>query len=269
MATYWGVSLFKRILNFSKETAPPMDLRGAPRHPVGQTFPFKAVLTLAAHDGEGNPIPGDDKGQDWAGRLTSLSATGASMQLHAAAAAIRAEPCKFKLSLDGYLLEIPASVAHFRCYPQHALCGFSFNFPSFDVQKSFLQVLEPVAIGASLKPVEEKAVKQDAPGLFKEQFTGHSAMLTVWRQGASAAGALHGFDLRMNEYGVRWSEGQPELETYGLAKAEGGRKNAAPVPTKLSDAQQEEVRWLFCLAVPNLGKGVPADVRKFLGKLVA
>ena len=263
------MSLFKSILNFTKETAEPKDARAAPRHPVGQAFPFKAVVTLAAHDGEGVLIPGDDKAQDWAGRLTTLSATGASIQLHAAATANRGEPCKFKLSLDGYLLEIPATIAHFRSQPQHALCGFSFNFPNFEVQKSFLQVLEPVALGASLKPVEEKAVKQDAPGLFKEQFTGHSAMLTIWRQGGTNIGALHGFDLRMNEYGVRWSEGQPELETYGLAPAEGGKKNAPPVLTKLSDAQQEEVRWLFCLAVPNLGKGVPSDVRKFLGKLVA
>ncbi|MDB6114102.1 MAG: hypothetical protein JWQ83_1747 [Lacunisphaera sp.] len=263
------MSLFKRILNFSKATAAPKDSRAAPRHTVGQAFPFKAVLALAAHDGDGVLIPGEDKAQDWAGRLSSLSATGASIQLHAAAIAKRGEPCKFKLSLDGYRLEIPASVAHFRCYPQHALCGFSFNFPNFAVQKSFLQVLEPVAIGASLKPVDDRAVKQDAPGLFKEQFTGHSAMLTTWRQGTLASGPLHGFDLRMNEYGVRWSEGQPELETYGLGRTEGRRKNAAVVLTKLSDAQQEEVRWLFCLAVPNLSKSVPADVRKFLGKLVA
>jgi len=29
------------------------------------------------------------------------------------------------------------------------------------------------------------------------------------------------------------------------------------------------VQWLFCLAVPNLAKAVPSDVRKFLEKLVA
>ena len=264
------MSLFKRILNFTKETAPPSDLRGAPRHAVGQTFPFKAVMTLAAHEGEGNPIEGDEQGQDWAGRLTSLSSTGASIQLHAAAAAIRRETCHFNLSLDGYLLEIPGTVAHFRCYPQHALCGFSFKFPSFDVQKSYLQVLEPVAIGASLAPVDAKQVKQDAPGLLKEQFSGHNSVLTIWRQ--DPGGELHGFDLRMQEYGVRWSEGQTELQTYGVAPTEApvGKKPAPPpVYIKLTDAQQEEVRWLFCLAVPNLNKSVPQDVRKFLGKLVA
>ena len=30
----------------------------------------------------------------------------------------------------------------------------------------------------------------------------------------------------------------------------------------LTPAQQEEVHWLFCLAVPNIAKCVPLDVRK-------
>jgi hypothetical protein len=264
------VLFFKKILNFSKEETAPTDNRLAPRHAVGQTFPFKAVLNLSPHDGEGNPIAGAKNGQDWAGRLTNISSTGANIQLHAAAAAIRGEPCTFKLSLDSYQLEIPSTVAHFRCYPQYALCGFSFVFPDFNTQKAYMQILEPVAIGSSLAPMDEKLVKQDAPGLRKDEFTGHSAsVLTVWRQADS--NEIHGFDLRMNTYGVRWSDGLPELDTYGFTQAPAVGKKAPPPPVfhRLTETQQEEVRWLFCLAVPNLAKAVPLDVRKFLGKLVA
>jgi hypothetical protein len=50
-----------------------------------------------------------------------------------------------------------------------------------------------------------------------------------------------------------------------------GKKSVPPPPifSKLSDAQEEEVRWLFCLAIPNMGKGVPAEVRSFFSKLIA
>jgi hypothetical protein len=262
------VLLFNRILNFNKEAVAPGDKRQIQRHAVGQLFPFKAVLTLIGHDGEGKPIANDEKGQDWAGRLANLSASGASIQLHSAAIGLRGEPCQFKLSLDNYRLEIPGSIAHFRHYPQYSLCGFSYNFPDFETQKAYMQLLEPVSIGASLVPVDVKKVKQDAKGLYKEQFRGSaSALLTVWRQAPGAG--VHSFDFRMNDYGVRWSEGMTEVEAYGMFKiTPSGKKTASPF-VELTEAQHEEVRWLFCLAVPNVAKAVPSDVRKFLAGLVA
>ena len=264
--TLFPVLFFKKILKFDKETINLSDKRGSPRYTVGYPFPFKSIVTLIGHDGEGNPIPGDQNGQDWSGRLCNLSATGASMQMHSAAIAIRNEPCWFKLSLDGYLLEIPGTVAHFRTYPQYVLCGVNFKFPNMDTQRAFLQMLEPVSIGATLEPVDPKKVKQDTPGLHREQFKNpENALLSVWRQGPG--GDIQSFDFRMNNYGVRWGAGMTELETYGIAEQK-KRGTAAPF-ARLSDAQQEEVRWLFCLAVPNLPKSIPPDVRKFLGALVS
>jgi hypothetical protein len=265
------VLFFKRILDFKKENAAPADNRQAPRHAVGPTFPFKAVVTLAAYDGEGNVIEGNNSGTNWAGRLTNLSATGGNIQLSSASAGKRGEPCIFKLSLDTYALEIPSQVAHFRNYPQYALCGFSFSFPDFETQKAYMQVLEPVAIGSTLTPVDPKSVLQDLPGLRKEQFSGHAgSVLTIWRQATS--NEIHGFDLRMNAFGVRWSQGLPALDSYGFSQppTPPGKKAVPPPPEfhKLTEAQQEEVNWLFCLAVPNLAKAVPVDVRKFLGNLV-
>lgn len=260
---------FKKILNFTQDSVRINDKRAAPRYTVGHPFPFKSIVTLIGHDGEGKPILNDDEGQDWSGRLCNLSATGASMQMHSAAIAIRGEPCWFKLSLDSYLLEIPGTVAHFRTYPQYVLCGVAFKFPDFNSRKAFLQVLEPVSIGASLGPVDAKKIKQDASGLHKEQFRNEgNALLTIWRP--APGGEIHSFDFRMNDFGVRWGAGMTELVTYGTnqAKPAGRRGSAAPF-SKLTELQQEEVRWLFCLAVPNLAKAVPADVRKFLAQLVA
>lgn len=260
---------FKKILNFSKEAVKDTDKREATRYAVGNPFPFKSIITLIGHDGEGHIIPGDDKGQDWSGRLSNLSATGASMQMNAAAMATRGEPCKFKLSLGEYLLEIPGTVAHLRNCSQYVLCGVAFKFPDFNTQKAYLQVLEPVSIGASLEPVETKAIKPDSSGLQKEQYrNAGNALLNVWRP--APGGEIHRFDFRMNDFGVRWGAGMAELETYGIDSANStGKKDEPPAIRKLTETQHEEVRWLFCLAVPNLAKAVPSDVRKFLGKLVA
>jgi hypothetical protein len=263
-----SVLLFKRILNFSKEPAKPGDKRVNERFSVGNPFPFKAVVNLVRHDDEGHPIKTDTTGQDWVGRLTNLSASGGSMQVHSSAASARGEPCVFKLSLDGYLLELPATIAHFRAYSQYSLCGFSFNFPNDATQNAYFQVLEPVSIGASLTTVEAKKIKQDAEGLRKEQYSGTGAsVLTVWRQ--PATNAIYSFDFRMNDYGVRWSEGMNEVEPYGMARTTtSGKKTNSPF-VHLAETQLEEVRWLFCLSVPNLAKGVAADVRRFMAQLVA
>jgi len=260
------VLLFKKILNFSKEAVSSSDKRQAERYAVGQAFPFKSVVTLIGHDGEGNPIAHTDRGQDWAGRLVNISATGASMQIHNAAIAVRGEPCVFKLSLDGYLIEIPGTIAFFRFYTQYALCGFSFNFQAHEIQKAYLQILEPVSLGASLVAVDPASIKQDIEGLIKTQFAGDkAARLTVWRD---TTGAIHSFDFRMNDYTVRWAQGMHEIQTAAFDSKSAGKKGARAV-TGLTPAQQEEVHWLFCLAVPNLSKAVPLDVRKFLSQLVA
>jgi hypothetical protein len=259
------MSIFKRILNFSKEAVAQSDKRKAPRHAVGQAFPVKAVVNLVVHDSNGHAVPDSTKGQDWTGRLVNISAVGASMQLHPAAAGHRGEPCMLHLSLDQSRLEIPGVVAQFRNYRDYALCGFSLDFPDFDTQKAYLQVVEPVAFGATLAPREGRKVKQDSPFLHKEEYSGDSSShLSVWR--AKEGNAVHGFDFRMNGYGVRWSAGMNELETYAQAPSEKGAKS---VPGHLTHAQQEEVRWLFCLAVPNIAKAVPSDVRKFLSQVVA
>lgn len=260
---------FKKILHLSKEEPKPSDKRGAPRYAVGPSFPFKLTMSFVAHDQDGCPIPGNLAGQDWAGRLRNLSATGASVQMHSAAIATRGEPCKFKLSLDGYLLEIPGTVAHFHCYPQYVLCGVNFEFPDIGTQSALRQVLEPVAIGASLEPVEPKKIKQDTPGLHKEQFKKEGkSMLTVWRP--EPEGKIHSFDFRLNDYGVRWVKGMAELRTYVVDQTAFVSGSEEPhLEYNLTEAQKETVHWLFCLAVPNLSKSVPADVRDFLTELVS
>ncbi len=257
---------FKRILNNKAESVEQTENRLSHRYPVGANFPRKTAVNLIGRDDAGLPLnlPGH-KGRDWGGRLLNLSSGGANIGLAPAALAERGEPCKLKLTLGEDRLEIPCTVAHFRAYTQYTACGLKFAFPDADTQRAYLQLLEPVAIGASLKPAAGEVV-QDTEGLVKEEYHGDSnALLAVWRE---RTGMIYGFDFRMNAYGVRWGTGMPELQIYGLNPDQAALRKPGQ-PLSLTEAQQIEVRWLFCLAVPNLAKAVPADIRKFLEQLVS
>ncbi len=260
--------LFKRILNFTRSKVDASEQRGAERYLVGAGVQFKTAVRLPRHDGQGRADSRGRQGAEIPAKVVNLSTLGASVQLPATAVAHHGEDCLFKLTLEDYRLEIPGQVAYFRSYPSHATCGVAFAFEFFEVRKAYLQLLEAVAMGASLAPVKASELKPDATGLDKEVYRGKDgAQLSVWR--AEADGEIQRFDFRMNEYGVRWSLGQAELETYAAGNKGDRRAPGRSADTALTRAQHEEVSWLFCLAVPNLAKAVQADVRKFLAGLVA
>lgn len=284
--------MFKQNSNLGKKIVLEANKRRGSRFVISPTFPLKAVLSLIDKTGRGSPITSASGTEnpkasgiawkDWTATLVDLSTTGANVHLNLAAVAFSDDPCLIKLSLGGYQLELPSTVAHFRCYSQHAVCGLLFNFPDADTEKAYIQLVEPVMIGTSLVPVE---AKPDRSGCHMEQYRGkNSSLLTVWRP--APGGDVTKFDFRMNDYGVHWSTGLTELSTYGVEKdaANDNKAGARPAlklrlkssekledgtPTlPLNEAQDEEVRWLFCLAVSNLSTAVAADVRKFLLSLV-
>jgi hypothetical protein len=269
MAYRLRVLFFKRILNF-KEGALAGDKRGSHRYAVGPAFPIKAKLNLAGRDGEGNLLSANSRNSmDWGGQLVDVSGTGASIRLHPAAVAERGENCCLKLEFDHKLFELAATVAHFRVGKQFATCGVLLKFPDFHTQKAFLQLLEPVALGAGLEAVPPRKVKQDAAGLEKEQYADEEeTQLTIWRDAGSKAVAH--FELLMRDYCVRGSAQSPGLAvTYRDGVKVGRRVSTPSVPIGLTPAQEAEVRLLFQWTVPNLAKAVPADVRAFLLRAAA
>jgi hypothetical protein len=260
--------LFKRILNFTKNSVAASEQRGAERHAVGAGVQFKTEVTLLQHDEAGKADPRGRRGPSLVGKVINLSTLGASIHLPAAAVAHQGEACGVRLSIGDYVMDIPGKVAYFRTYPGHTTCGVAFEFDFFEVRKAYLQLLEAVALGASLLPVKASELKPDATGLDKEIYRGKDgAQLSVWR--TEADGDIQRFDFRMNDYGVRWSLGQTELETYASGMKTPGKKTLRAAGAPLTKAEHEEVSWLFCLAVPNLAKAVQADVRKFLSALIA
>ncbi|MES1194505.1 MAG: PilZ domain-containing protein, partial [Opitutus sp.] len=256
--------LFKKILNFSKEGG-LSDKRGATRYPVGAKYPLKAKVTLVGRDGEGHILKADDnRAMDWGGQLVNMSSGGVSMRLHPAAMGDRGENCRLKLELDNKLFEIDATIAHFWSGPQYATCGVALKFPDAHTQKAFRQLVEPVAIGGILQPLDEKAVEQDAPGLKKEQYVGdEETLLTVWR--TEDGKVIEHFELLTHDYFIRGSAQAPGLQIGFQDGVKVGSKVSRPaMPVAMPATQQNEVRRLFLLIVPNIPKAVPSDVRAFL-----
>lgn len=255
--------LFKKILDFQKTAVGIGDKRGAKRYPVGAKFPLKAKITLVARDGEGNPLPANKSApMDWGGQIANLSVSGVNIRMHPAAVAGKGEPCALKLELDNKLFELDGVIAYYKIHPQHVACGVTLNFADAYTRKAYLQLMEPVVIGSTLGPVEK--VKQDLPGLIKEQYAGESeSELSIWRDSSGKTPKL--FEFLIHDYFVRGNTEIPGLKIGFRDGAKVGKKVSRPsFPIAMPSGLQDEVRQLFQLIVPNLTKSVPAEVRRFL-----
>lgn len=256
--------LFKKILANQKNDGGLLDKRGAKRYPVGAKYPLKAKITLVARDGEGNPLPATKSApMDWGGQLVNLSESGASIRLHPAAVAARDEACTLKLELEHMLFESEATVASYKIQPQYVACGISLNFPDSYTRKAYQQLMAPVVIGSTLEPSTSR-VKQDLPGLVKEQYEGEfDSVLSTWGQGSGKGLKL--FELQVNDYYIRGNTELPGLKIGYRDGAKVGKRVSTPaIPVPLSHEHQAEVATLFRYVVQNLSKSVPSEARRFL-----
>jgi hypothetical protein len=260
------VLLFKRILDFQKSDGGLLDKRGAKRYPVGAKYPLKPKITLVARDGEGHPLPAAKHApMDWGGQLLNLSSSGASIRLHPAAVAARGETCTLKLELDHILFEVECTIASYRTQAQYVSVGLALNFPDSYTQKAYQQLMEPAVIGSTLAEYTGR-VKQDLPGLEKEQFNGESgSILSVWSAVAGKAKTPKLFELQVHDYFIRGNTEMPGLKIGYRDRTEAGKSAATPaVPALMSAEHQAEVARLFGFVVQNVSKTIPAEVRKFL-----
>lgn len=247
-----AVLFFKRILNFDKEAVAQREQRHAVRHLVEPGTPLRAALRLGNHDK--------------AVRLLNLSTGGAGVQLPQPMDFKRGDTCRLRLELDGHALRLDGNVAHQLAETSQTKLGVEFKFANFEEQKGYLQLLEPVAIGASLKPGNPKLVRQKEAGLLTKQYHGSSdTLLTVWRHFAGQA--VHSFEFRMHDYFVRSSTQPKVLEIYTCEDQEHVQKQGYGVPAlKRASDQREEIRQLFHWIVPHISHTVPDDIREYLAQ---
>ena len=210
--------------------------------------------------------PSKSAPMDWGGQLVNLSESGANIRLHPAAIAARDEICTLKLELDHMLFEAEGTVASYRTQSQYVTCGISLNFPDNYTRKAYQQLMTPVVVGSTLEESTGR-VKQDLPGLVKEQYHGEAeSMLSTWGEGARQG--LEAFELLVHDYYIRGNTELPGLKIgYRDGAKVGSRVSTPAVPVPLSREHQAEVTKLFRFVVQNLTKSLPVGDAKIPGDL--
>ncbi len=234
---------FHRIFPASQEPLASREKRLSSRYPVGDSYPVRITLRL---DAQRRDV-----------RLIDISCNGASVELPAEHTVRRGQSGQISFTLGDGTLTLPCRVANLRQVRGRAACGLEFEFPDAAKEEAYLQLVEPAAFASSLELVNPAKLEQSVPGLRLEQYDGTPpTRLRVWRSLADKS--IQAFEFQLSDYLVRWSEGMTDLELV---------RHGSNRP--LSDAQRNELSWLFFLTVPNLPKSVAPDVRAYLGQLVA
>jgi hypothetical protein len=250
---------FKRILDVKKSDTAPSERRGNERYAVLPDFPVKTVINIISRDDFGQPIKTrNGEGTDWTGRLINLSSAGARVQLPRTISALRGDPCLLKIDVQGFELSVPGKVAHVAERRDSFVFGLALNLEASPAQLAFRQLVELVALGATLKQV--RPPQPDASGYVVEQYAGDPASrLTIWRHLVGREVAA--FEFQLKDCAVRGVAGRDGIECFASVDT----AHSAPV----KGAREDEIQRLYQWVVLNLAAAVPADVREFLQRHAA
>ncbi len=243
---------FRRIFKFEQAKVALMaENRLNTRYSPGAAFPLHAYLHLSRYD--------------WKpAKVLNLSGNGIGLLGARESRATVGQDVKVKVVLGTRELVFDGRLAHFEPRSKGVYCGIGFQFKDFLTRKSYLQLLQPVALGQSLQPVAAERVFQNEPQFIKQVFRGEGdCVLTVWL--AKTPGTpLHSFEFQMHEYFCRADVVSGVLEAY-MREAGDAHKGKLSNPVfDLSGGLRDEIRQLFHWVLPNLSAAVPDDVRAFL-----
>lgn len=250
------MQFFKRILkqpdNEVKEVARE-ERRRDQRYAINPTFPLTAVLSFIGRDETGTLLSSKREGWDWKGRLVNFSELGARMQLAPSVHAASGDTCDLKLSLEGFALVVPCHIASVSQQADGVFFGLKHAITVEATQKAYRQLLEIVALGATLKPQFKKSKPDDSGYLVEQYASDQPSRLGIWRHQANKAVAA--FEFLLKDCLVRAAAGRPMEYLVG---------SEAAVARRASAIKSTEIHRLFRWVVPNLAAAVPADVREFL-----
>src|SRR6186713_782201 len=227
-----------------------MEQRLNTRYTPSDAFPLQAWLLT-----EGNETPA---------KILDISGNGIGLLLEPDTLPGEGDAVKVRLRFGAHQQLVDGRVSHLRPEAAKAYCGVGLKFADLLARKTYLQLLQPIAIGQSLQPVPAEQVMQDVPSLTKRSFRGDDqSQLTVWYD-QTARPQIQRFEFRTTEYFCQLdrSSGVLEIQSHADSGAHEG-KSSNPV-FDISGTLQAEVRQLFRWTLPNLAAGVPDDVRAFL-----
>ncbi len=242
--------LFRRIFNFEKAKVVQSEQRLNQRYTPGPSFPLQAVLILA--------------GREWPAKVLNISGNGVGLLVDPVAAPADGQVVQLRLSLDRHRLELAARIAHLKPAEKGLYCGIGLTFTDFNLQKAYLQLLQPITIGQSLMAVPGDRVVQNEPQFIKQVYRGEEgSVLTVWLE-TTPGTPLHSFEFQMHDYFCRAKMKTGALEAYQLEAADSHTAKLANPVFDTTGGLHDEIRQLFRWIVPNLSRSIPDDVRAVL-----
>lgn len=246
---------FKRIFNFEPAAVARMEQRLNTRYIPGAAFPLEAKLVSA--------------GKEWPAKVLNLSGNGLGLYVEPAAQPAEGAQVSVRLAFGNHQQVLEAKLVHVRPETPGFYCGLGLKFADFLAQKTYLQLLQPIAIGQSLEPVPDERVIQNEPRFTKKVFRGDDqSMLTVWYERNSAT-PLHSFEFQMHDYFCHVDGKSGVLEAYQRAATDSHKGKLSNPVFDISGSLHAEIRQLFRWILPNLSAAVPADIRAFLQRFAA
>lgn len=244
--------IFRRIFNFEQDKVEQLEKRLNLRYALGADFPLQATLQYS--------------GRDYFPKIIDISSNGVGVLVPPGTALAAGYHLRLALQLGPHRLEIEARIAHLNVRENGIYLGLGLVFGDFEVQKSFMQLMQPVVIGQSLQPMPAQRVIQDEPQFTKQAFFGEPDSLLTVRTEKTSGHPLHSFDFRMYDYFCRGVMQKGAADAYPLESMDPyGAKLANPV-FETSGGLHDEIHQLFRWVVPNLTNAIPDDVREFLKK---
>jgi len=242
--------VFHRIFNFDQTAVAHMELRLNTRYTPGATFPLQAWLLVGV-----NETPA---------KIRDISGNGIGLRLFEPVARLAENsPVRVRLRFGAHQQLLAGTVVHLQAEAAGMACGIGLQFADFPERKTYLQLLQPIAIGQSLLPVPEDRVIQNEPQFIKRAYRGdENSLLTVWVE--KGPGTLRSFEFQMQDYFCHVDGQSGVLEAYAREDS-GSHKGKLSNPVfDISGTIQSEIRQLFRWILPNLAAAVPDDVRAFL-----
>jgi len=244
--------IFRRIFNFEKAKVEQMEKRFNQRYVPGTAFPLRAGLHCA--------------GRDCPAKLQDISSNGVGVLVGTDTDLADGQFLRVDLMLDQHRLEIDARLIHQQPRENGIYLGLGLKFGEFELQKTYLQLLQPVIIGQSLKPMAPDRITQDEPQFLKQVYLGEPDSLLTVRAKTTPGMPLQSFDFRMNDNYCQGTMKNGGPEAYALESIDpAGAKLSRPV-FETSGGLHDEIHQLFRWVVPNLASTIPDNVREFLRK---
>lgn len=249
------MTLFTSILQGPGSSQP--ERRLLQRFPINPAFPLTAALSCVGRDEAGAPMSASRHGWNWKGRLLDCSYTGARFQVGPGLRAVIDESCDLKLSVQEFQLVVPCHVKNIQEQDDGAVFGLEHDTMKDMTLAAYGQLVEVLALGATLKPRTKEPVP-DSTGYLVEQFANdRPARLTVWREKTSRG--VVAFEFLLKEHIVQAASGQPMEYLMGTEVT-----GAEPVTA----LKAMEIHRLYTWVLPNLPADVPEDVKAFLQRYV-